>query len=174
MLLDLIYCIFGITKTNKRNIWLNNTKIYFVGNKEITFFKNASSSSSQEIDASIWLVCEYVCYLKNMKCCGWLMRAYLEKRYQAGSYNIFKKSKVLQNGNEWWIKCATPYSFLSFSDIQNTNHSIDLLIIHCDLIRSKLRHEKNYYHVTELRNVYRDTYPFMYFNFNLQFKCFQI
>ena len=36
----------------------------FVGNKEITFFKNASSSSSQEIDASIWLVCEYVCYLK--------------------------------------------------------------------------------------------------------------
>ena len=73
IILRLICCIFGKIKANKKNIWFNNRKTSFVGNKEITFFKNASSSSSQEIDASIWLVCEYVCYLKKMKCCGWLM-----------------------------------------------------------------------------------------------------
>ena len=73
IILRLNCCIFGKIKANKKNIWFNNRKISFVGNKEITFFKNASSSSSEEIDASIWLVCEYVCYLKKMKCCGWLM-----------------------------------------------------------------------------------------------------
>ena len=99
--LSLIYCIFGIIKANQRNIWFNNRKIYFVGNKEITFFKNASSSSSQEIDASIWLVCEYVCYLKNIKCCGWLIWAYLEKRYNAGSNTISEILQDLQNCKQW-------------------------------------------------------------------------
>ena len=51
--------------------------------------------------------------------------------------------------------------YVSFERIKKENWINQYLILPIlDSMKSKLRHEKQHYHVTELQNVYRDTYPF--------------